>query len=220
MASEPQFLPPPSDPAPLSPVPVDKPATPRRRMGMLGIVVISALVGALAGTAATILVAPRLIKVTPTTVGGGGIGPLAPVTNNVTEESAVISVADQEKRAFILKSEGQQQSQINIADGQKQAQIKTAEGDKQSAILRAEGLRQATILEAEGRAQAVETVYKAIKDAAPDPILVSILQLDTLSKFANSENAKLVVPVETAGLLGAAQALRSVLDGVPTAAKP
>src|SRR6266566_4823862 len=101
-----------------------------------------------------------------------------------------------------------------------QALIKTAEGDKQSAILRAEGLRQATILEAEGRAQAVETVYKAIKDAAPDPILVSILQLDTLSKFANSENAKLVVPVETAGLLGAAQALRSVLDGVPTAAKP
>src|SRR5438132_8615987 len=64
---------------------------------------------------------------------------------------ALQKTADQEKRAFILKSEGQQQSQINIADGQKQAQIKTAEGDKQSAILRAEGLRQATILEAEGR---------------------------------------------------------------------
>src|SRR3989442_883261 len=59
---------------------------------------------------------------------------------------ALQKTADQEKRAFILKSEGQQQSQINIADGQKQAQIKTAEGDKQSAILRAEGLRQATIL--------------------------------------------------------------------------
>src|SRR6266851_92302 len=131
---------------------------------------------------------------------------------------ALQKTADQEKRAFILKSEGQQQSQINIADGQKQGQIKTAEGDKQSAILRAEGLRQATILEAEGRAQAIATVYKAIKDAAPDPTLVSILQLDTLSKFAASENAKLVVPVETAGLLGAAQALRSVLDGVPTAA--
>jgi regulator of protease activity HflC (stomatin/prohibitin superfamily) len=127
--------------------------------------------------------------------------------------------ADQEKRAFILKSEGQQQSQINIADGQKQAQIKTAEGDKQSAILRAEGLRQATILEAEGRAQAVATVYKAIKDAAPDPTLVSILQLDTLSKFAESENTKIVVPVETAGLLGAAQALRGVLDAAPAGGK-
>ncbi|HVS07750.1 MAG TPA: SPFH domain-containing protein [Candidatus Dormibacteraeota bacterium] len=132
---------------------------------------------------------------------------------------ALQKTADQEKRAFILKSEGQQQSQINIADGQKQAQIKTAEGDQQSAILRAEGLRQATILEAQGRAQAIATVYQAIKSAAPDPTLVSILQLDTLSKFAASENTKIVVPVETAGLLGAAQALRSVLDAVPTAAK-
>jgi regulator of protease activity HflC (stomatin/prohibitin superfamily) len=132
---------------------------------------------------------------------------------------ALQKTADQEKRAFILKSEGQQQSQINIADGQKQAQIKTAEGDKQAAILRAEGAKQATILEAEGRAQAVATVYKAILDAKPDATLVSILQLDTLSKFAASENAKLVVPVETAGLLGAAQALRSVLDGAPSASK-
>jgi regulator of protease activity HflC (stomatin/prohibitin superfamily) len=123
--------------------------------------------------------------------------------------------ADQEKRALILKSEGQQQSAVNIADGQKQAQIKTAEGDKAAAILRAEGTKQAQILEAEGRAQAIASVYKAIIDAKPDPTLVSILQLDTLSKFATSDNAKLVVPVETAGLLGAAQTLRSVLDGAP-----
>jgi regulator of protease activity HflC (stomatin/prohibitin superfamily) len=127
--------------------------------------------------------------------------------------------ADQEKRASILKSEGQQQSAINIAEGQKQAQIKTAEGEKQAAILRAEGARQAAILEAEGRAQAIGTVYTAITAAKPDPTLVSILQLDTLSKFADSENAKLVVPVETAGLLGAAQALRGVLDSVPSGSK-
>jgi regulator of protease activity HflC (stomatin/prohibitin superfamily) len=123
--------------------------------------------------------------------------------------------ADQEKRANILKSEGQQQSAVNIADGQKQAAIKQAEGEKQAAILRAEGQKQAAILEAEGKAQAIGTVYKAIEDANPTATLVSILQLDTLSKFADSENAKLVVPVETAGLLGAAQALRGVLDSVP-----
>src|SRR5919199_4007479 len=105
--------------------------------------------------------------------------------------------ADQQKRAQILTSEGQQQSAINIAEGQKQAAIKTAEGEKQAAILRAEGLRQATILEAEGRAQAVSTVYKAITDANPNPTLVSILQLDTLAKFAESDNSKIVVPVET-----------------------
>lgn len=133
---------------------------------------------------------------------------------------ALQKTADQEKRASILQSEGQQQSAVNIADGQRQAAIKQAEGERQAAILRAEGNRQAAILEAEGRAKAIETVYSAIKASAPDPTLVSILQLDTLSKFADSANAKLVVPVETAGLLGAAQVLRSVLGGdaeVPSA---
>ena len=134
---------------------------------------------------------------------------------------ALQKTADQEKRAFILKSEGQQQSAINIADGQKQAQIKTAEGDKQAAILRAEGARQATILEAEGRAQAVATVYKAITEQNPTPTLVSILQLDTLAKFAASDNSKILVPFESAGLMGAAQALRGVLDAAPAGgAKP
>jgi regulator of protease activity HflC (stomatin/prohibitin superfamily) len=128
--------------------------------------------------------------------------------------------ADQEKRALILKSEGQQQSAVNIADGQKQAQIKTAEGDKAAAILRAEGAKQAAILEAEGRAQAVATVYKAIADANPSPTLVSILQLDTLAKFATSDNSKIVVPFESAGLMGAAQALRGVLDSAPAGGKP
>ena len=101
MASEPQFLPPASQPEPLSPLPVEKPVPPRRRTGIFAIVVISALVGALAGSAATILVAPRLIKVAPSGISGGGIGPLAPITNNLTEESAVINVADQDGKAVV-----------------------------------------------------------------------------------------------------------------------
>lgn len=135
----------------------------------------------------------------------------------ILQAMALQKTADQEKRARILQSEGQQQSAVNIADGDRQAAIKTAEGEKQSAILRAEGERQAAILVAEGRAQAIATVYGAIRAAAPDPTLVAILQLDTLSKFADSENAKLVVPVETAGLIGAVQALRSVIGDVPAA---
>ncbi len=70
----------------------------------------------------------------------------------ILQALALQKQADQEKRALILKSEGQQQSAVNIADGQKQAAIKTAEGEKQAAILRAEGGKQAAILEAEGRA--------------------------------------------------------------------
>src|SRR5438105_14939636 len=98
MASEPQFLPPSSpEPAPLSPVPAEHPATPRRRMGTLAIVVISAVVGALVGAGATILLAPHLLKLTPS--GNTVVAALAPISHNRTEDSAALNVADQDAKA-------------------------------------------------------------------------------------------------------------------------
>jgi serine protease Do len=102
MASEPQYVP--SDPAPLSPEPAPvspaaAPAGRRRGLGVLAIVIISALAGALAASAVLLLVVPRLIKITPT--GNSLVAPLAPITNNLTEESAVITVADQAGKAVV-----------------------------------------------------------------------------------------------------------------------
>ena len=138
----------------------------------------------------------------------------------ILQAMALQKQADQEKRARILQSEGQQMSAVNIADGNRQAAIKNAEGERQAQILRAEGTRQALMLEAEGRGQAISTVYQAIKAAAPDPTLVAILQLDTLAKFADSDNTTIVVPAESAALLGAAQALRSVIGDAPSFTPP
>ncbi len=135
----------------------------------------------------------------------------------ILQAMALQKQADQEKRARILESEGQQQSAVNVADGQRQAANKEAGGAQQSAILRAEGQRQALILEAEGRAQAIASVYAAIKAQDPSPSLIAILQLDTLSKFAESENTKLITPAESAALLGAVQAIKSVMSDVPSA---
>ena len=134
----------------------------------------------------------------------------------ILEALALQKQADQEKRAKILQSEGIQQSAINLADGDAKAAIRAAEGQRQAAILRAEGARQAFILEAEGKAEAIASVYNAIRVANPDPSLIAILQLETLAKFAESDNTKIVVPFESAALLGAAQALKSVMDGVPS----
>ncbi len=125
--------------------------------------------------------------------------------------------ADQEARAKVLQSEGLRQSAINVAEGNKQAAVKAAEGERQAAILRAEGSRQATILEAEGRAIGIASVYGAIRSAAPDPNVIAILQLDTLSKFADSDNTKVVIPYESAALLGATQALKGLLVQDPPA---
>ena len=134
----------------------------------------------------------------------------------ILQALALQKQADQEKRAKILQSEGLQRSAINVAEGDAQATVRAAEGARQAAILRAEGNRQATILEAEGRAQAIEAVYAAIKRSDPDPTLVAILQLDALAKFADSDNAKIVVPFESAALMGAAQTLKSVLANTPS----
>ena len=133
----------------------------------------------------------------------------------ILQALALQKQADQEKRAKIPQSEGQQQSAINVAEGDAQAAVRKAQGERQAAILRAEGNRQAAILEAEGRSQAITEVYAAIKKGEPDPTLIAILQLDALAKFAESDNAKIVIPFESAGLLGAAQTLRSVLAATP-----
>jgi regulator of protease activity HflC (stomatin/prohibitin superfamily) len=134
----------------------------------------------------------------------------------ILQALALQKQADQEKRARILEAEGLQRSAINVADGEANAAVRNAEGEREAAILRAEGNRQAAILEAQGRAEAVTTVYGAIKQADPDQVVVAILQLETLARFADSDNTKVVVPFESVGLMGAAQTLRDVL-GTDTA---
>ena len=100
----------------------------------------------------------------------------------ILEALALQKQADQEKRAKILQSEGNQQSAINIADGAAKAAIRAAEGEREAAILRAQGNRQAYIFEAEGKAQAIASIYGAIQSADPSPSLIAILQLETLTK--------------------------------------
>jgi regulator of protease activity HflC (stomatin/prohibitin superfamily) len=141
---------------------------------------------------------------------------------SILEAMAMQKEADQKKRALILQSEGEQIAAINTAKGKRDAAIATAEGEKQAAILQAEGKKQAQILlaeaarevaslEAEGRARAIQLIYDAIHKGSPTPDVLAVLQLETLGKLASSDNAKLVVPVESAGLLGAAEVLRDLL---------
>ncbi|HXY42794.1 MAG TPA: SPFH domain-containing protein [Acidimicrobiales bacterium] len=142
---------------------------------------------------------------------------------NVLQAMSLQKEAEQQKRALILKAEGERQAAINEAEGKKQAAILASEGQKQAAVrqaegerealrLRAEGRKAALIQEAEGRAEAVRQVYTAILESSPTPELLAVLQLDTLSRLVESDNSKIVVPYESVGLMGASQMLKSVLD--------
>ena len=117
-----------------------------------------------------------------------------------------------------MRAERDRRATILTAEGVKQSQILTAEGEKQSAVLRAEGARTAAILKAEGEAKAIETVFGAIHDGAPDQALLSYQYLQMLPQLAQGDANKIwVIPSEFS------QALANVAwrfaDGAPQAAE-
>jgi regulator of protease activity HflC (stomatin/prohibitin superfamily) len=102
-----------------------------------------------------------------------------------------------------MRAERDRRATILTAEGSRQSQILTAEGEKQSAVLKAEGARTAAILRAEGEAKAIETVFQAIHDGAPDERLLSYQYLQMLPQLAQGEANKIfVIPSEFTQALG------------------
>ncbi len=133
---------------------------------------------------------------------------------NVLQAMSEQKEAEQHKRAAILKSEGDQQAAINTAQGRKQAAVLEAEGQKQAVILSAEAQRQSLELRAEGEKRATQlrgegeaAALEAIDEARIKPNTLAVMQLRALQAVASADNAKVVVPYEAAGLVGAAQVL-------------
>ncbi len=102
-----------------------------------------------------------------------------------------------------MRAERDRRATILTAEGIKQSSILTAEGEKQSAVLKAEGARTSAILRAEGEAKAIETVFQAIHDGAPDERLLSYQYLQMLPQLARGEANKIfVIPSEFSQALG------------------
>ena len=102
-----------------------------------------------------------------------------------------------------MRAERDRRATILTAEGVKQSQILTAEGEKQAAVLKAEGARTSAILRAEGESKAIETVFQAIHDGAPDQQLLSYQYLQMLPQLAQGPANKIfVIPSEFNQALG------------------
>jgi regulator of protease activity HflC (stomatin/prohibitin superfamily) len=124
--------------------------------------------------------------------------------------------ADRDKRAAILTAEGQRSSQILTAEGQKQAAILSAEGDREALILRAQADRESRILRAQGEGQAIQTVFQAIHDGAPDQSLLAYQYLQMLPKIAEGESNKVwIVPSEIGKALEGLGSTIGSIQGIP-----
>jgi regulator of protease activity HflC (stomatin/prohibitin superfamily) len=124
--------------------------------------------------------------------------------------------ADRDKRALVLTAEGQRQSAILTAEGNKQSAILNAEGAREAQILRAQADRESSILRAQGEGQAIQTVFQAIHDGAPDQSLLAYQYLQMLPKIAEGDANKVwIVPSEITKALEGLGSTLSDMKGIP-----
>ena len=122
--------------------------------------------------------------------------------------------AERERREAILRAEGEKNSAILVAEGRKQSAILDAEAEKQAAILRAEAQREARIREAEGEAEAILKVQEAtaaglkmLNDVSPTREVLTLKSYEALTKVADGQATKIIIPSELQGMAGMATTL-------------
>ena len=123
------------------------------------------------------------------------VDPVGPVKAAMEEQTS----AERERRAAILRADGNKRSAILKAEGAKRSRILQAEGLRQSAILEAEGERLARILRAQGDAQKLRIL--SLGAAPMDQKALTVLSLETLKSVGDGKSTKIIFPFEISRLL-------------------
>ncbi|EAW36160.1 SPFH domain-containing protein [Lyngbya sp. PCC 8106] len=104
--------------------------------------------------------------------------------------------AERQKRAAILKSEGERDSAVNSARGHAEAQVLDAEAHKKAMILEAEAHRQTQVLKAHATSEALQIITKVLNS---DPKAKEALQfllaqnyMDMGTTIGNSDSSKVM----------------------------
>ena len=123
---------------------------------------------------------------------------------NVKQAMEDQTAAERNRRANILRADGEKRAAILNAEGDKQSRILEAEGLRQAQILEAQGQRTARILEQQGEAQGLRII--SMGAAAMDSKALTIMSLDTLKQLGAGASTKYVLPFEITKLIeGAAE---------------
>ena len=120
--------------------------------------------------------------------------------------------AERVRRAVVTEAEGQRSAEILRAEGVKQSQILEAEGQAGAIreVAEAEKFQKLTVAEGEG--QAIERVFAAIHNGNPTPDLIAIQYLDALRAVADGRSTKLLLPLEMSGMAGSVAAIGEIFN--------
>ena len=127
---------------------------------------------------------------------------------NRVEVKNIIPPRDiQEAMEKQMRAERERREKILQAEGEKKSSILIAEGEKESAILRAEAKKESQIRIAEGEAEAILKLKQAeaeglklLKDAKADKAVIALKSFETLSKVADGQATKIIVPSDLQGV--------------------
>ena len=100
--------------------------------------------------------------------------------------------AERERREKILQAEGEKKSSILIAEGEKESAILRAEAEKESRIKRAEGEAEALLKIKNAEAEGI----RLLKEARADHAVLQLKSYETLSKMADGNATKIILPAE------------------------
>jgi len=98
--------------------------------------------------------------------------------------------AERERREKILQAEGEKKSSILIAEGEKESAILRAEAQMMSQIKIAEGEAEALLKVKEAEAKGIEL----LKAAKADSAVLTLKSYEALSKVADGQATKLIIP--------------------------
>lgn len=126
-----------------------------------------------------------------------------------------ISISEELRNAMNnqLIAEREKREQVLRAEGEKESQILRAEAERQSALLKAQGKKEAAKLEAEAymfEMQAQANGIKMINEAAPSDAYLQLKSYDALTKVADGQATKIIVPSDLQGAAGMAASLLAV----------
>ena len=118
-----------------------------------------------------------------------------------------------------MRAERERREKILQAEGEKKSSVLIAEGEKESAILRAEAEKETKIKRAEGEAEALLKIKQAepegirlLKEADPDTAILKLKSYETLSKMADGQATKIILPAELNGIASFGTVLDSMKD--------
>lgn len=115
--------------------------------------------------------------------------------------------AERERREKILQAEGEKKSNILIAEGEKESAILRAEANRESKIRIAEGEAEAMLKLKEAEADGIRLLKQAeadginlLKKAGADEAVLRLKSFDTLTKMADGQATKIILPADLEGI--------------------